>query len=70
MTGIEACNVPAPAAQAIFKKQLFWRAEKEVDALRKVGVKLVNWKEPEYPQRCCRFTTRRCCCMCEETHKS
>ena len=37
LTGIEACNVPAPAAQAIFKKQMFWRAEKEVDALRKVG---------------------------------
>jgi DNA processing protein len=50
LTGIEACNVPAPAAQAIFKKQLFWRAEKEVDALRKVGGKLVNWREPEYPQ--------------------
>jgi len=50
LTGIEACNVPAPAAQAIFKKQLFWRAEKEVDALRKVGGELVNWKEPEYPQ--------------------
>ena len=50
LTGIEACNVPAPAAQAIFKKQMFWRAEKEVDALRKVGGKLVNWKEPEYPQ--------------------
>ena len=50
LTGIEACNVPAPAAQAIFKKQLFWRAEKEVDALRKVGGKLVNWKEPDYPQ--------------------
>lgn len=50
LTGIEACNVPAPAAQAIFKKQMFWRAEKEVDALRKVGAKLVSWKEPEYPQ--------------------
>lgn len=50
LTGIEACNVPAPAAQAIFKKQMFWRAEKELDALRKVGAKLVSWKEPEYPQ--------------------
>jgi DNA processing protein len=50
LTGLEACNVPAPAAQAIFKKQLFWRAEKEVDALRKIGAKLVNWKEPDYPQ--------------------
>lgn len=50
LTGIESCNVPAPAAQAIFKKQMFWRAEKEVDTLRKVGGKLVNWKDPEYPQ--------------------
>ena len=50
LTGIEACKVPAPAAQAIFKKQMFWRAEKELDALRKVGGKLVSWKEPEYPQ--------------------
>ena len=50
LTGLEACSLPAPTAQAIFKKQLFWRAEKEVDALRKVGGKLVNWKEPEYPQ--------------------
>jgi DNA processing protein len=50
LSGIESCNVPAPAAQAIFKKQMFWRAEKELDALRKVGGKLVNWKDPEYPQ--------------------
>jgi len=50
LSGLEACSLPAPTAQAIFKKQLFWRAEKEVDALRKVGGKLVNWKEPEYPQ--------------------
>jgi DNA processing protein len=50
LTGIESCNVPAPVAQAIFKKQMFWRAEKEVAALRKVGGKLVNWKDPEYPQ--------------------
>ena len=50
LTGIESCNVPAPAAQAIFKKQMFWRAEKEVDALRKIGGMLVNWKDPEYPQ--------------------
>ena len=50
LTGIEACNVPAPAAQAIFRKQLFWRAEKEADALRKLGAKLLNWREPLYPQ--------------------
>lgn len=50
LRGLESCNLPAPAAQAIFKKQTFWRAEKEVLALRGVGAKLVHWKEPEYPQ--------------------
>ena len=50
LTALEACNLPAPAAQAIFKKQNFWRAEKEVAALRAVGAKLINWTEPEYPQ--------------------
>src|SRR5271167_2799819 len=47
---LEACNLPAPVAQAIFKKQTFWRAEKEVDAARRIGCKLVNWTAPEYPQ--------------------
>src|SRR3974390_2826776 len=50
LTGIEACNVPTPAAQAIFKKQTFWRAEKEVDAIRRIGCRILNWTEPEYPQ--------------------
>jgi DNA processing protein len=50
LTHLEACNLPAPVAQAIFKKQSFWRAEKELDAARRVGCKLVNWAEPEYPQ--------------------
>ena len=50
LTRLESCNLPAPVAQAIFKKQNFWRAEKELDAARRVGCKLVNWTEPEYPQ--------------------
>ncbi len=50
LTNLEACNLSAPVAQAIFKKQTFWRAEKEVDAAPRVGCKLVNWTEPEYPQ--------------------
>lgn len=29
LTSLEACNLRAPVAQAIFKKQIFWRAEKE-----------------------------------------
>jgi DNA processing protein len=50
LTALEACNLPAPAAQAIFKKQLFWRAEKEADAVRRIGCRIVNWNEPEFPQ--------------------
>ncbi len=47
---LEACNLTAPVAHAIFNKQTFWRAEKEVDAKRRIGCKVVNWSEPEYPQ--------------------
>jgi DNA processing protein len=50
LTALEACNLPAPAAQAIYKKQTFWRAEKEVDAIRRIGCRIVNCTEPEYPQ--------------------
>jgi DNA processing protein len=49
LTALEACNLPAPARQCIFKKQTFWRAEKEVAAIRRIGC-LVHWHEPEYPQ--------------------
>jgi predicted Rossmann fold nucleotide-binding protein DprA/Smf involved in DNA uptake len=38
LTGLESCGVPAPVAQAIFKKQTFWRAEKEVAAIRRIGI--------------------------------
>lgn len=47
---IEACGVPAEASQALYRKQFFWRAEKEVAAVRALGAKLVNWTEREYPQ--------------------
>jgi len=50
LTALESCNLPAPVAQAIFRKQNFWRAEKEVAALKALGGRLVNWTEPEYPQ--------------------
>jgi DNA processing protein len=50
LTQLERCNLPAPVAQAIFKKQTFWRAEKEVDAIRRIGCRMLNWTEPEYPQ--------------------
>ena len=50
LTALEACNLPAPAAQAIYKKQTFWRAEKEVAAIRRIGRRVVNCTEAEYPQ--------------------
>jgi DNA processing protein len=50
LTALESCNLPAPVAQSLFKKQTFWRAEKEVAAIRRIGCRVVHWHEPEYPQ--------------------
>ena len=48
---LEACELPAATAQAVFKKEAFKRAEKELAAIRAIsGCQLVNWTEPEYPQ--------------------
>ncbi len=48
---LEACNLPGPVAQAVFKKQSFKRAEKELALTRRIDrCRLVNWTEPEYPQ--------------------
>jgi len=48
---LEACNIPAPAAQAIVKKDSFKRAERDLTNLRKVAAaRVINWTEPEYPQ--------------------
>jgi DNA processing protein len=48
---LESCNLPAQVAQAIVKKESFKRAEKELDAVRKISnCKLLNWTDPEYPQ--------------------
>jgi DNA processing protein len=48
---LEACNIPAPSAQAIVKKDSFKRAEKDLTNLRKVAAaRVINWTEPEYPQ--------------------
>jgi hypothetical protein len=43
-------HLPAPAAQAIYKRQSFWRAEKEVCAIRRIGCRTLNGTEPEHPQ--------------------
>src|SRR5216684_7895898 len=48
---LEACNLPGPVAQAVFKKQSFKRAEKELALTRRIErCRLLNWTEPEYPQ--------------------
>jgi len=48
---LEACRLPAPVAQAVFKKQSFKRAEKELAPTRRIDrCRLVNWTDPEYPQ--------------------
>jgi len=48
---LEACELPGPTAQAVFKKEAFKRAEKELAALRAIpGAHLINWTEPEFPQ--------------------
>jgi DNA processing protein len=48
---LEACRLPAPLAQAVFKKQSFKRAEKELALTGRIGrCRLVNWTDPEYPQ--------------------
>ncbi|HKT46762.1 MAG TPA: DNA-processing protein DprA [Candidatus Acidoferrales bacterium] len=48
---LESCNLPAPVAKAVAKKEAFPRAEKDLAYLRKVdGCRLINWTEPEYPR--------------------
>jgi len=48
---LESCNLPAPVAQAIVKKESFKRAEKELAAVRNIpNCALINWSDPEYPR--------------------
>jgi DNA processing protein len=48
---LERCNLPSAVAQAVFKKQSFKRAEKELASTRNIDrCRLLNWTEPEYPQ--------------------
>src|SRR5579863_1651163 len=51
LTELEGCRLPAPVAQAVYKKESFKRAEKELTAARNIDrCCLVNWTEPAYPQ--------------------
>ena len=48
---LERCKLPAAVAQAVFKKQAFKRAEKELASIRGIeNCRLVSRADPEYPQ--------------------
>lgn len=51
LTQLEACSLPAQVAQAIFKKEAFKRAERELKAVGNIDrCRLINWSDPEYPK--------------------
>jgi DNA processing protein len=51
LTELEACHLPTAPAQAIQSKRSHRDAEAELAQVRKLGCRLLNWDEPEYPQR-------------------
>src|ERR1700730_14378424 len=51
LTELEACHLPSAPAQAIRSRQARKDAEEELTQIRKLGCHLLNWDEPEYPQR-------------------
>jgi DNA processing protein len=51
LTELEACRLPAAPAQAIKRRSSHKEAEAELAEVRKLGCRLLNWDEPEYPQR-------------------
>src|SRR6202171_1867663 len=51
VTEVESCRLPARVAQAVFRKESFKRAEKELAGIRAIaGCRIINWTDPEYPQ--------------------
>jgi DNA processing protein len=51
LTELEACQLPSAPARAIQSKRAHKDAEEELALVRKLGCRLLNWNEPEYPQR-------------------
>jgi DNA processing protein len=51
LTELEACRLRAAPARAIQSRRAQKEAEAELENVRKAGCKLLNWNEPEYPQR-------------------
>jgi len=70
LTELEACHLPSAPARAIQSKHAFKDAEKELAEVRKLGCRLLNWDETEYPRGCLKFTIRRPFCTCVATQAS
>lgn len=51
LTELEACHLPVAPARAIHTKLAHKDAEAELAQVRTLGCRLLNWSEPEYPQR-------------------
>ena len=51
LTELEACQLPAAVAQAVFSRAAFRDAEKELAQVRKAGCQLIHWEESAYPKR-------------------
>jgi DNA processing protein len=51
LTELEACHLPVAPARAIHTKLAHKDAEAELAQVRNLGCRLLNWSEPEYPQR-------------------
>jgi DNA processing protein len=51
LTELEGCRLPSTPAQAIQSRLAHKDAEEELTRIRKLGCRLLNWDEPEYPQR-------------------
>src|SRR5262245_20742407 len=51
LTELEACRLPASAAQAIASRAGWSSAEKDLAEIRRNGCQVIHWQEPAYPQR-------------------
>jgi DNA processing protein len=51
LTELEACRISAAAAQAIHDRRAYKDAAEELARVQKLGCRLLNWDEPDYPQR-------------------
>ena len=51
LTELEACRLRSAPARAIHSRSSHKEAEAELGRVRKLGCQLLNWDEPQYPQR-------------------